>query len=112
MSGCNGLCGRLAARLHSGEWEPPRYERLKPELLGALEGEVIELGPGSGVNLKHYRNDRSGGPGSSPTSSCTNVSGIGHPDSEPLFGCWPEERSASTFLTRAEDGGHNGRSVR
>lgn len=57
MSGCNGLRGRLAARLHSGEWEPPRYERLKPGLLGALEGEVIELGPGSGVNLKHYRND-------------------------------------------------------
>lgn len=49
MSGCDGLCGRLAARMHSGEWEPPRYERLKPELLGALEGEVIEVGPAAPV---------------------------------------------------------------
>lgn len=57
MSGCTGLCGRLAARIHSGEWEPPHYERLKPKLLGALEGEVVEIGPGSGVNLKYYRDN-------------------------------------------------------
>ncbi len=56
MSGRNGLCGRLA-RMHSGGWEPPRYGRLKPKLLGALEGEVVEIGPGSGVNLKYYRDD-------------------------------------------------------
>ena len=52
MSLCNGLCDRLAARMHSGGWEPPHYKRLKPELLSALEGEVLEIGPGSGVNLK------------------------------------------------------------
>lgn len=57
MSGCTGLCGRLAAWTHSGEWEPPHYKRLKPKLLGALEGEVIEIGPGSGVNLKYYRDN-------------------------------------------------------
>lgn len=57
MSGCCGLRGRLAAWTHSGEWEPPHYKRLKPKLLGALEGEVIEIGPGSGVNLKYYRDD-------------------------------------------------------
>lgn len=57
MSGCNGLCERLTARMHSGGWEPPHYKRLKPKLLGALEGEVIEIGPGSGVNLKYYRDD-------------------------------------------------------
>jgi hypothetical protein len=55
VSGCNGLCGRLAAWMHSGGWEPAHYKRLKPELLGTLEGEVIEIGPGSGVNLKYYR---------------------------------------------------------
>ena len=57
MSLCNGLCDRLAARMHSGEWEPPHYKRLKPELLGALEGEVLEIGPGSGVNLEYYRDN-------------------------------------------------------
>jgi hypothetical protein len=55
VSGCNGLCGRLAAWMHSGGWEPAHYKRLKPKLLGTLEGEVIEIGPGSGVNLKYYR---------------------------------------------------------
>ena len=55
MSLCNGLCDRLAARMHSGRWEPPRYKRLKPEMLGALEAEVVESGPGSVVNLKYYR---------------------------------------------------------
>lgn len=55
MSFCNGLCDRLAARMHSGGWEPPHYKRLKPELLSALEGEVVEIGPGSGVNLKYYQ---------------------------------------------------------
>ena len=45
MSGGNGLCGRLAARLHSGEWEVPQYKRLKQKLLGVLKGEVIEIGP-------------------------------------------------------------------
>jgi hypothetical protein len=48
MSLCNGLCDRLAARMHSGGWEPPHYKRLKPELLSALEGEVVEIGPGFG----------------------------------------------------------------
>ena len=57
MSGCTGLRGCLAAQMHSGGWEPPRYKRLKPNLLGALEGEVIEIGPGSGVNLKYYRDN-------------------------------------------------------
>ncbi len=55
MSGCTSLHGRLTAQMHSGRWESPRYKRLKPNLLGALEGEVIEIGPGSGVNLKYYR---------------------------------------------------------
>jgi ubiquinone/menaquinone biosynthesis C-methylase UbiE len=55
MSLCNGLCDRLAVRMHSGRWEPPYYRRLKPELLGALEGEVVEIGPGSGINLKYYQ---------------------------------------------------------
>lgn len=55
MSLCNGLCDRLAARMHSSRWEPPHYKRLKPELLGALEGEVVEIGPGSGINLKYYQ---------------------------------------------------------
>lgn len=57
MSGCNGLYEWLAARMHSGGWEPPQYRRLKPDLLGALKGEVIEIGPGSGVNLKYYRDN-------------------------------------------------------
>ena len=57
MSGGNGLCGRLAARLHSGEWEVPQYKRLKQKLLGVLKGEVNEIGPGSGVNLKYYRDN-------------------------------------------------------
>jgi hypothetical protein len=37
MSDCTGLRGQLAAEMHSGGWEPPRYRRLKPNLLGALE---------------------------------------------------------------------------
>jgi hypothetical protein len=57
MSGCTGLRGRLTAQMHSGGWESPRYKRLKPNPLGALEGEVIEIGPGSGVNLKYYRDN-------------------------------------------------------
>ncbi len=55
MSGCSGLRARLAARMHAGGWEPPHYERLKPKLLNPLEGQVIEIGPGSGVNLTYYR---------------------------------------------------------
>jgi ubiquinone/menaquinone biosynthesis C-methylase UbiE len=57
MSGCTGLRERLTAQMHSGGWESPRYKRLKPNPLGALEGEVIEIGPGSGVNLKYYRDN-------------------------------------------------------
>ena len=38
MSGCTGLRGRLTAQMHSGGWESPRYKRLKPNPLGALEG--------------------------------------------------------------------------
>lgn len=57
MSGCDGLCGRLAARMHTGGWEPPYYKRLKPGLLGALGGEVVKIGPGAGVNLRYYRDD-------------------------------------------------------
>lgn len=57
MSGCNGLCGRLVARMHQGGWEPPHYKRLKPKLLGALGGEVVEIGPGSGINLSYYRDN-------------------------------------------------------
>ena len=57
MSGCNGLCGRLAAWMHSGGWEPAHYKRLKSKLLSTLEGEVIEIGPSSGVNLKYYRDN-------------------------------------------------------
>jgi hypothetical protein len=57
VSGGNGLCGRLAARLHSDEWEAPQYKRLMQKLLGVLKGEVIEIGPGSGVNLKYYRDN-------------------------------------------------------
>jgi hypothetical protein len=53
VSGCNGLCDRLAARMHSEGWEPAHHKRLKPKLLGTLEGEVIEIGPGSGVNLEY-----------------------------------------------------------
>lgn len=43
--------------MHSGEWEPPHFKRLKPKLLGTLEGKVIEIGPGSGVNLKYYQDN-------------------------------------------------------
>ena len=71
MSLCNGLCDRLAARMHSGRWEPPHYKRLKPEMLGALEAEVVESGPGSGVNLKYYRGNVRW-TGTSPTPSCKN----------------------------------------
>jgi hypothetical protein len=62
--------------MHSGAWDPPRYERLERELLGALEGEVLEIGPGSGVNLKHYR-DNLHWTGASPAPSCTKGSGSG-----------------------------------
>jgi hypothetical protein len=41
MSLCNGLCDRLAARMHSGRWEPPHYKRLKAELLGAVSPLII-----------------------------------------------------------------------
>jgi hypothetical protein len=55
MSLCSGLHDRPAVRTHSGGWGPPRYERLKPGLLGAPESGMVEVGPGSGVNLKRYR---------------------------------------------------------
>lgn len=55
MSGCTGICGRLEARMVANAWEPPYYERLKMDLLGSLQGEVLEIGPGSGVNLKYYQ---------------------------------------------------------
>nr|WP_246425619.1 class I SAM-dependent methyltransferase [Streptomonospora nanhaiensis] len=35
-------------------WEPPQYARVKPALLGPLAGEVVEIGPGAGVNLRYY----------------------------------------------------------
>ena len=41
--------------MHSDEWEAPQYKRLMQKLLGVLKGEVIEIGPGPGVNLKYYR---------------------------------------------------------
>jgi hypothetical protein len=73
MSLCDGLRDRLAAWVHSGRWEPPHYERLKLELLGALEGVVVELGPGSGVNLNYYQ-DNVRWTGIDPTPSCTDLS--------------------------------------
>jgi methyltransferase family protein len=48
---------RAAHRPDASGWDSPRYKRLKPNPLGALEGEVIEIGPGSGVNLKYYRDN-------------------------------------------------------
>jgi hypothetical protein len=93
VSGCNGLCGRLAARMHSGGWEPPHYKRLKPKLLGALEGEVIEIG--SGVNLEYYR-DNVKWTGIKPNTFLherirRRAAGIAIPPD-----WWPEERNAST----------------
>ncbi len=38
--------------MHSGGREPPRYKRLKPNLQGALEGEVIEIGPAVASTLR------------------------------------------------------------
>ena len=84
MSGCNGLsAGGWPPCLHSGGWEPAHYKRLKPKLLGTLEGEVMEIGSGSGVNLKYYR-DNVGWSGIEPNSFLherirLRVSGIGIP---------------------------------
>lgn len=51
MSGCTGLRGQLGGPDAFGR-EPPRYKRLKPNLLGALEGEVIEIGPAVASTLR------------------------------------------------------------
>ena len=56
----NRLDGGWLKRLHA--WmlskSSARYERAvfqyKQRLLGSLEGDVLEIGPGGGVNLAHY----------------------------------------------------------
>ncbi|MDA0564770.1 methyltransferase domain-containing protein [Streptomonospora sp. S1-112] len=55
MSGRGGGAGqRLAARMVPDGWEPPQYARVKPRLLAPLAGEVVEIGPGAGINLGYY----------------------------------------------------------
>lgn len=50
---------RLQARLLSTEYEPytRAVERRKAELFGGLEGDVVEIGPGGGVNLRYFAPD-------------------------------------------------------
>ncbi len=50
---------RLQARLLSLEHAPytRAVERRKAELFGGLEGEVVEIGPGAGVNLRYFGSD-------------------------------------------------------
>src|SRR5690606_10331364 len=47
---------RLQARLLSTEYAPYTFavDRRKAELFGGLEGDVVEIGPGGGVNLRYF----------------------------------------------------------
>jgi len=50
---------RLQARVLSREYAPytRAVERRKAELFGGLEGDVVEIGPGGGVNLRYFAPD-------------------------------------------------------
>jgi SAM-dependent methyltransferase len=43
-----------AALDHAGDAEPEVVSAWKREVLGGLAGRVVEIGPGPGVNLRHY----------------------------------------------------------
>ncbi|HEV2528578.1 MAG TPA: class I SAM-dependent methyltransferase [Thermomicrobiales bacterium] len=52
-----GIHQRVAAWMFANATDPPEYREPMTRLLGGLTGDVLELGPGTGRNLRDYRPD-------------------------------------------------------